>query len=451
MEKEFFCRKKPALSWRGIHLDLKGLPPSPERLLQLVELAALAKGNCLLVEWEDMYPWKDTCLRNETAYGLKTIELFLKKARDWQIEIIPLVQSFGHLENLLSRKKFRSFREIPDNVSDLCPSKKGSSRLILGLVKDILTTHTGIKYFHLGADEVWSLGTCPVCQKKIAESGKATLYLAHLMPVFQFLNEKGIRPIIWDDMLRNWEISELKEISQVVDLMCWSYAASPFLHLHQEVLRKYVAAGCRLWAASAFKGADGAYADRPALPTRLANMAAWVETAQKLKMTGVIATGWSRYSTFVSPCESLEVSLDSLVLSWKIAWEGKIPDDAGGWAEDFLNYCQQKGVKTSHFSSCSKVAEQLQKSREDVFQAARKWLQQAHLAGEKERVNPYRTKELRKYLKENLRKVNQLAQSWQKLHQGLVPGFWLKRYRLSRILPLKHLLKILLEKRKKTV
>jgi len=140
MKEKFFSHNKPVVAIRGIHLDLKGLPPTPERLFEVLDLAYESRINCLLVEWEDTYPWKIYPeLKNQTAYSTGTIRKFLDKAKNLNIEIIPLVQSFGHMENVLSKKRFKNLREVPDNVSDLCPLKKESHDTILKMIKDILT------------------------------------------------------------------------------------------------------------------------------------------------------------------------------------------------------------------------------------------------------------------------------------------------------------------------
>ncbi|MCM8764600.1 MAG: family 20 glycosylhydrolase, partial [Candidatus Omnitrophica bacterium] len=427
MPEKFFSKNKPAVEMRGIHLDLKGLPPSPARLLEILDLLSYARINCVLVEWEDTYPWKTyKVLQNGTAYSMPTIKNFLARAEKLGIEVIPLVQSFGHLENVLSKKKFKHLREISDNVSDICPLKKGSREIVLDMVKDVLLTHKNIKYFHLGGDEVWSLGSCEKCKKFIRNNGKAALYLFHIEPIFEFLNASGIRPIIWDDMMRNWNIAELKRIAMHTDLMCWSYSKDPFTFVKKETMEKFKKAGCKIWAGSAFKGAEGAYIDIPNTETRTINMHQWVKYAREIKMEGVIATGWSRYNTFVSPCEGIESSLHTLVLAGKIAWDGDIPQDAFQWADEFLKYCQGLGVRTGHFQNCHSASEKLQKCRDTAFACLRNYLQQAHLAGEPERINPMRAKHARKAIFESLKKVKESAKEWEKAHRGLVPNLWIK-------------------------
>ncbi|MHB1155916.1 MAG: hypothetical protein ACYC26_03650 [Phycisphaerales bacterium] len=64
-----FTAASAAFTLRGVHLDLKGVPPTFERLLSLLDVFAAARYNVLLVEWEDSFPWTvDLRFRSETAY-----------------------------------------------------------------------------------------------------------------------------------------------------------------------------------------------------------------------------------------------------------------------------------------------------------------------------------------------------------------------------------------------
>ncbi|MBM4086507.1 MAG: hypothetical protein FJ272_17125, partial [Planctomycetes bacterium] len=108
MSSSLFRRPSPVIGTRCIHLDLKGMPPTPERLVQLPEIFAELGVNALLVEWEDTYPYTTYPeLRCPTAYDEPTVRTFLQKAERRGIEVIPLVQSIGHLENPLLKERFR--------------------------------------------------------------------------------------------------------------------------------------------------------------------------------------------------------------------------------------------------------------------------------------------------------------------------------------------------------
>jgi len=68
--EELFTAATPVVPKRGIQLDLTGVPPTAERLLELLELFAAARYNVVLVQWEDSFPWTvDERFRSPTAYS----------------------------------------------------------------------------------------------------------------------------------------------------------------------------------------------------------------------------------------------------------------------------------------------------------------------------------------------------------------------------------------------
>ena len=76
-----FHRSTPLIPIRGVHLDLKGLPPTPTRLLEFLDRFAAARFNCILVEWEDSFPWSvDPRFRSPTAYTSGEVEQFHRRA-----------------------------------------------------------------------------------------------------------------------------------------------------------------------------------------------------------------------------------------------------------------------------------------------------------------------------------------------------------------------------------
>lgn len=432
-----FQRNKPTIQVRGIHLDLKGIPSTPRRLIQLLDLLAAVRINCVLVEWEDTYPWERYPeLKCETAYSRRIVKEFLSRARALSIEVIPLIQSLGHMENVLSRKHFAQLRERSDNVAELCPSKIKGRNVILKMIEDILKTHRGtIRYFHLGGDEAFTMGSCSKCKKVVDKKGRDHLYLQHVLPLLEVLQKKGLRPILWDDMMRDWPLGSLRELSSKTDLMCWSYSANPFKWLSKRVLNRYAKAGITIWGASAFKGADGTMLDLPDLNNRASNMLAWTREAERRNLTGVIATGWSRYSSFMSPCEGLESSLDSLVVAGACMWNGSLPEDFAALASKFLNTRQLKEIAGESFFRCKKASQDLSDWRHKCRDYQQRTLSLSHVAGEPRRRNAYEEKKAFTALDDCLAQGKKYGQEWMKAHSGLVADIWLERYVNSRILP----------------
>lgn len=427
-------RKTPFVGIRGIHLDLKGLPPAPERLPELLEIMAEAEINCVLVEWEDMYPWKKYPeLQNRTAYSEKTVDRFFAKAEKLSIEVIPLVQSLGHLETVLSKKRFKKLREL-DNAGELCPGKKESRELVISLVDDVLRTHAGrIKHFHLGGDEAWTMGSCPICKKAVKNSGKGSLYLKHMLPVVEHLREKGIQPILWDDMMREWTAGEMKKLAGKTDLMVWTYH-SGIPEKIEEAMENFSRAGITMWGASAFRGADGIMADVPDPAMRIQNLLKWTEVSRKTKLKGLVATGWSRYNSFLAPCESMETAIDTLVLAGWSMKDGKLPADAREKAMEFLQKGRMKKFAGKRFLECLNAGAGLQKWRNESLEFLKNhWVRSATLYGEEERRNPWEEKRIAAEIRDSLAKGKKLAAAWRKAHKGLVADVWLDYYVKSRL------------------
>jgi len=308
------------------------------------------------------------------------------------------------------------------------------------MIEDILTTHQGmITHFHLGGDEAWSMGSCPQCRAFVAEHGKASLYREHMTPLLEALGRRGIRPILWDDMMRDWPKEELQRIAPYSDLMAWSYAPDPFQRLRRETLDRYAEAGITVWGASAFKGADGPFVDLPDVERRAANLAAWAKEAARRSIAGLIATGWSRYDTFLVPCEGLESSLDCLVLAGGSMWDGSLQGDFLTAARSFLAEGGLEESFGSRFRECLKASEDLTNWRRSAQGRLESVLGLANLAGEPERRNPRRQERVIRNLRKELEKGERYGHAWTRAHAGLVPRVWLDRYVASRLLPFQRL------------
>ena len=51
-----------------------------------------------------------------------------------KLKLIPLIQTFGHLEFALKRDRFSSLREDPDSYQSLCPLNPSSKTLVRSMI-----------------------------------------------------------------------------------------------------------------------------------------------------------------------------------------------------------------------------------------------------------------------------------------------------------------------------
>jgi len=444
--RSLFRREQPVIPLRGVHLDLKGLPPTANRLVELLRLFAAARYNVVLVEWEDSFPWTvDQRFRSPTAYTPDDIRRFTETARALGLELIPLVQCLGHMETPLSVPGYEHLRELPEQAASLNPLHPGARALVQRMVDDVLPLMPGTRRFHLGGDESWTFGQNPQTADYVQKHGKGALYLAHVEPILDALNARGIRPILWHDMMVDWDSPALKSLAAKSDLMAWGYIGHPDTtahHFRTEYLQRFRTHGLTLWGATAYKGCEADTverhtADRPDLPQRQENALAWTAIARRLGLTGVVATAWSRWSVDTLQCVPIDAALDAMILVGVILHDGRPP--AGGVAA-CVEALAELGEKT-RFEACRAAMDRLTDVRRRGWQMVQFARQQLVLA----RMDPRRLSAREKTM--GLKVVPQLgaiveesaavAAEVRRSLAGLVAPVWVEEYLATRLTPLR--------------
>lgn len=96
-----------------VHIDLKGAPLKVSYYKEFFPIIKSLGATGLLVEYEDMFPYSNSEISARNAYTINEIKTILKAATKNKLEVIPLVQTFGHMEFVLKLKEFQHFREVP--------------------------------------------------------------------------------------------------------------------------------------------------------------------------------------------------------------------------------------------------------------------------------------------------------------------------------------------------
>lgn len=124
---------------RLIHIDFKGAPPKVAYLQKLFPLIKRFGGSGLLLEWEDMFPWTGTLspMAAGNAYSRAEIKEILKLAAANNLEVIPLIQTFGHVEFALKLPDFAHLREVQESPQALCPSYNASNKFIEQMIDQV--------------------------------------------------------------------------------------------------------------------------------------------------------------------------------------------------------------------------------------------------------------------------------------------------------------------------
>jgi hypothetical protein len=194
--------KLAPLPFRAFHLDLKWQHYRFDRYLALLDDLAAWGYNAVVLEYENMFPFR-SCRRavHRDAWTMEQVRQFVEKARSCKIQVIPLIQCFGHLEFVLRLPAYRHLAESQEHPSELCPCKEGAADLVHAMIDEVMQAHPEAPYIHIGGDEVWRLGECPQCKRNVRRVGKSRIYIDFVSPFIQRVLAGGKRPILWADML----------------------------------------------------------------------------------------------------------------------------------------------------------------------------------------------------------------------------------------------------------
>ena len=192
----------PALPLRGFYFDLTRQVPTPEFLKLIVDRLATVKLNLLVIQYREFFPYEGfPFIVSKDSYTPKEMSTFLRYARERHIQVVPLLQSLSFQEHILRAQAYAHLRERKEDASHLCPTHPESFELYRLLAEQLITAHSGLKYFHLGADEATGAGHCERCKRVLAKSPKATLFSGFANKAIHFLLDRGVQPIMWADML----------------------------------------------------------------------------------------------------------------------------------------------------------------------------------------------------------------------------------------------------------
>lgn len=257
---------KPLTGEKIVHLDLKGAPPNIPYYEKLFPLLSQLGATGLLIEYEDMFPYSGLLLQNVSAlnaYTRNDIRSINRLAKQHNLHVTPLVQTFGHLEFLLKLREFRHLREVSEYPQAICPTHTETVDLLTDMLEQVIELHPDSEMIHIGADEVYFLGMCDRCYSTITRLNwsKQQLFLQHVRRIAQKIKEKhrNLRVLMWDDMFRTMTKSELKksQIDAVVEPVIWMYTRDVYEKLGPKLWDMYAKVFSNVWVASSFKGATG--------------------------------------------------------------------------------------------------------------------------------------------------------------------------------------------------
>jgi len=285
---------------KAFHLDLRIQVMTLRALKSFAQQLHTNGVNTLIMEYEATYPFeKHPLVPNRYAYTKDEIRSFIAFCQSLNIDVIPLQQSFGHVEYILRNQRYADLREDNKALSQICPMKvTEDSLLFTDLYKDLAATHPS-PYIHIGCDETYLLGHCERCRKKVAQEGVSKLYIDYVSMLCNIVLKLGKKPVLWADMILKYPeaVGRLPKGTILVD---WNYGWSlDHFGNHQKLL----ASGYTIWGAPAIRSSpDNFYLTK--WKKHFENIREFVPACRKMGYQGMVLTSWSTSGAYSYTYES---------------------------------------------------------------------------------------------------------------------------------------------------
>ena len=325
---------------KAVQMDLARQIEPMDRVLDFFNLAARSGFNAVVLYLEDRirtesYPY--------AASGEYYTPQEIRQMVDWAaqngLELIPVVSNLGHTERFLAHPELSHLSELRGEIAGrfskagaafhnaVCPSLEESYAFFDRYIAEVAALFPG-SYFHVGLDEVWNMGYCPLCRARM-EAGEelGDLFVSHILRTHRLLRSLGKTMIMWDDLFEHFP-EKLEQLPRDIVLCTWNYLwVSDKLqgHFANSVLEDLFDRYDRL----GFSYIVGTNSDPY-------NLDSFTRYAGKHRPLGGLLTIWERETRQL-------VELYPLVANGGMLWNGLCPDDPGRRME--LALTQELGVQ----------------------------------------------------------------------------------------------------------
>jgi hexosaminidase len=215
----------PTLTYRGLMLDIsRRKVPTLETLRNLVVELSHYKINVLQLYTEHTFQFPRHPKIGAGCGSLSSQDVLDLDAfcRTHHVELMPNLQSFGHVRNTLLIPEYQPLAET-DLLWTLSPAFEETYTLLNELYGDMLPSFASAT-LNVDCDETWDLGQG--ASKALAEElGVGRVYLNHILRVRELAARYGRRIQIWGDILLH-HADLIGEVPEDITLLDWQYAAT---------------------------------------------------------------------------------------------------------------------------------------------------------------------------------------------------------------------------------
>ncbi len=190
----------PDIPERACHYDTKHHQDKRAYVESFIRDLARYKINMLVWEWEDKFEYPSHPeIGAPGAFTMEEMQEITRYAKQYHVQLVPLVQGLGHVSYILKWPQHSHLREIPASNWEFCPQKDGSYELLNDLWQDAIKATPGSEYMHIGTDESYELGKgveCG-CQAEVEQTGKHAMMTKFIARSAKPLMKEGRTVMAW--------------------------------------------------------------------------------------------------------------------------------------------------------------------------------------------------------------------------------------------------------------
>ncbi|MHA1146719.1 MAG: family 20 glycosylhydrolase [Promethearchaeota archaeon] len=315
---ELSIKDVPDLKVRGVAQDIsRGQVFTPENARRFIDILSHYKMNTYCLYIEDMFahPNHPEIGKNRGALTAKEIKELDAYAKKRFINLIPIFECLGHVDNILMHKKYEQLGEFPGaQCLDI------SNPEVISFLNEYITEiskNFSSRYFHIGCDESFDLGRYK-SSKYIEEIGRSKAITDYYNKLYKTVRKAGKKFVImYDDILRNDDYIQ-KNLNKDMILMFWYYGKSK----KEKSIKKLIDAGFRVILSPSMMNWQRNFPDNFTSNCNIINFANTAYKYRDYGCKGVLTSTWGdqRYYSL------RENEIYGAVLTGAITWNVKAFD-----------------------------------------------------------------------------------------------------------------------------
>ncbi|MDQ7848741.1 MAG: beta-N-acetylhexosaminidase [Armatimonadota bacterium] len=218
-------RDWPAHRFRAVHLLLDDASDDFHVAL-IARILSKFKFNTIVAQ-ADYVRWESARnLWHRSGASKDEVVVLLRAAREHHLEVIPLIQTLGHVEWLYTNDQNLDLLEIPPDQSNARYVYNPLNPRVYQVLFPILDEAVRLfqpRYLHIGHDEVRNVVPFPWSEEG-KRLGFGELFVRDVLQLYRFLQARGVGTMMWGDVLLTHDFAPLvQRLPRDIIMVDWQY------------------------------------------------------------------------------------------------------------------------------------------------------------------------------------------------------------------------------------